>query len=541
MATTQTVNIDVNANTQDANQEISRLENNIKTLDGAINLVGGSIATLAGGLALSGAVTEEQADRFQTAAIGAIALAEGSKRALEGFRVLVQETNLVAKAQRAYNAVLNANPIGLVITALAALTAAFIIFRNNQRDNADTIEDTNRSLEEQIALINESAAASLGADVKLRQLDKSAEVRNISREEAIRREREQAQAVVEAQNAEKIRLEGELASAARREAVGEEELKQQIELAKAKRDNAQAALDLLDATEILIEKQLEEQEKVGKGKKEAREKEAEQQAKALADAFKAEQDYLDSVNSLLMTESEARILNTAKTYDDLIEEAEQYGYNTEELEIARQAAIQAIIDDEEQKRLDEQKAANDKKLDEEARFRQQLSDLAVESALGTLSALKDLNDIFDSDSEEASKRAFNRSKALNIAEALVTTYSAAQKAYASQLIIGDPTSIIRAQVAAGVAIAGGLARVAVIGSQKFDGNNSSGQSPSNPGAGGTGTGPQLFGAGTTTVGGATGTVVPQTSGRTALRAYVVASDITTSAEEEGAIRRRRTL
>ena len=48
MATTQTVNIDINANTQDAEQQVSRLENNIKTLDGAINLVGGSIATLAG-------------------------------------------------------------------------------------------------------------------------------------------------------------------------------------------------------------------------------------------------------------------------------------------------------------------------------------------------------------------------------------------------------------------------------------------------------------------------------------------------------------
>ena len=78
MATTQTVNIDINANTQDAQQEISSLENNIKTLDGAINLVGGSIEVLAGSLALTGAVTEEQAERFQTAAVGAIALADGS-------------------------------------------------------------------------------------------------------------------------------------------------------------------------------------------------------------------------------------------------------------------------------------------------------------------------------------------------------------------------------------------------------------------------------------------------------------------------------
>ena len=96
MATTQTVNIDINANTQDAQQEISALENNIKTLDGAINLIGGSISALAGGLVLTGAVTEEQADKFNQAAFSAIALAEGSKRALEGFRVLATETKLAA-------------------------------------------------------------------------------------------------------------------------------------------------------------------------------------------------------------------------------------------------------------------------------------------------------------------------------------------------------------------------------------------------------------------------------------------------------------
>ncbi len=134
MATTQTVNIDINANTQDAEQQVSRLENNIKTLDGAINLVGGSIEVLAGGLALAGAVTEEQAERFQTAAVGAIALADGSKRLLEGYKTLATETKVAATAQRIYNNVVKANPYVAAAVALAALTAAIVLIVKRTRE-----------------------------------------------------------------------------------------------------------------------------------------------------------------------------------------------------------------------------------------------------------------------------------------------------------------------------------------------------------------------------------------------------------------------
>lgn len=57
---------------------------------------------------------------------------------------------------------------------------------------------------------------------------------------------------------------------------------------------------------------------------------------------------------------------------------------------------------------------------------------------------------------------------------MIETYKSAQGAYASQLVAGDPTSPIRAAIAAGFAIAQGLARVAKIRSQQFDGGGSSG-------------------------------------------------------------------
>jgi hypothetical protein len=163
-------------------------------------------------------------------------------------------------------------------------------------------------------------------------------------------------------------------------------------------------------------------------------------------------------------------------------------------------------------------------------YRQQLQDLTTDSALGTISALKELNGIFDADNEEAAKKSFNRNKALSIVETLITTFTAAQKAYASQLIVGDPTSIIRGQIAAGIAVAGGLARVAAISATKF---NSSGVEPSVPSAssaagsgGGSVPAPQFNIVGQS----GTNQLAQSIGGQfdQPIRAYVVGGDVTTS-------------
>ena len=124
--------------------------------------------------------------------------------------------------------------------------------------------------------------------------------------------------------------------------------------------------------------------------------------------------------------------------------------------------------------LDKKIALKDKDVETTKKTEEQkkaLQDLAFDSALSLIGDLQSLNEIFDNDSEEASKKAFNRNKNLSIAEAIISTYLAAQKAYTSQLTL-TPDSPIRASIAAAVAIASGLARVAVIKSQKFDGGGS---------------------------------------------------------------------
>jgi len=55
-------------------------------------------------------------------------------------------------------------------------------------------------------------------------------------------------------------------------------------------------------------------------------------------------------------------------------------------------------------------------------------------------------------------------KALLVAQTLFSTYSAAQKAFESQIVPLDPTSTVRAFIAASLATVGGLARVAAISS-----------------------------------------------------------------------------
>lgn len=70
---------------------------------------------------------------------------------------------------------------------------------------------------------------------------------------------------------------------------------------------------------------------------------------------------------------------------------------------------------------------------------------------------------------EINKKRFEQQKALQLASATAELYRTAFLAYGSQLVIGDPTSPIRAQIAQGVALAAGLANIAMIAKQKFVG------------------------------------------------------------------------
>jgi hypothetical protein len=113
-------------------------------------------------------------------------------------------------------------------------------------------------------------------------------------------------------------------------------------------------------------------------------------------------------------------------------------------------------------------------------------DFAIEMALSGLNTISSLTELFGKKSEKAAKRAFQINKAAQLAGAVISTYKSATDAYASQFVpVPDPTSPVRGAIAAGIAIAAGLANVAKIASQKFEGGGSSGGGGGAPaGAGG---------------------------------------------------------
>ena len=117
------------------------------------------------------------------------------------------------------------------------------------------------------------------------------------------------------------------------------------------------------------------------------------------------------------------------------------------------------------------KAANSQKqLEEEQKAEQARADLRVNAAKTSLSIISDLAGAFAGQSEAQQKKAFNIQKGVSIATATIDTYLAAQGAYASQMAIKTPDAPIRGAVAAGIAIAQGLARVAIISKQQFKGS-----------------------------------------------------------------------
>ena len=86
--------------------------------------------------------------------------------------------------------------------------------------------------------------------------------------------------------------------------------------------------------------------------------------------------------------------------------------------------------------------------------------------------------------EAIARKQFKVTKAFNIAMTIADTYMAAQKAYLSQMLIPSPTAPIRAKIAAGIAVAAGLAKVAAIARTTFQ--TTAPSTPANNGGGGGG-------------------------------------------------------
>lgn len=164
-------------------------------------------------------------------------------------------------------------------------------------------------------------------------------------------------------------------------------------------------------------------------------------------------------------EATAKINNLAKAKFDaenaafILKKTQLEGQN-EEIALLTAQHQKTLTDDEEANSKARKEIADAEKTAKLATYEQ------IGAALGAAGQLAGENTV--------------ASKALAVASTTVSTYLAAQQAYASQLIPGDPTSPFRAALAAGVAVATGLANVKKIVSVKVPGAAAGGGSTITP-------------------------------------------------------------
>lgn len=190
------------------------------------------------------------------------------------------------------------------------------------------------------------------------------------------------------------------------------------------------------------------------------------------------------------------------------------GHVNENVRIQQEAAEHELL-------ILQAKAVRASQIDEKAQSEK------VKLTKAGFDTIAQITELFGKRSEKAAKAAFKIQKAANIASALVTTYQSATAAYASQFTpLPDPSSPVRGAIAAGIAIASGLANVAKIGQQKFEGGSPSGGGGNTP-SGNIGGGGTVMSPNFNIVGNSGMNQLAQLQ-QQPTKAYVVSGDMTTA-------------
>ena len=215
---------------------------------------------------------------------------------------------------------------------------------------------------------------------------------------------------------------------------------------------------------------------------------------------------------LFEKETEKQIADTVLKYEKLFEVANGNAELEKELEIRQAKEIGDI---------------RQKAIDDEIEAQEKLKNAKIGIASDTIGALIAFNDAFAAKNEKQARRQFQINKGLQIAQALISTYQAANNAFATASA-SPITSVFPAYpfIQAGLAVAAGLAQVAKIKATQFDGGGGGGGSASasiaSGGAGGGASGPPAFNpVDTSFIGNRPNQLTP---------AYVLAGQVTTAQE-----------
>ena len=316
------------------------------------------------------------------------------------------------------------------------------------------------------------------------------------------------------------------------EAQGKEDLKK-LEEQLLQQENALAGFQLR-VIDMDTKAAKTKQDKIDKVNADAKAKRDKKNAKEIADQAardnKAVEDYMNFLQAKedlenvyfesLLTQQQQEENAVADKYFALIEQAKQYGEDISVLEQAQQHEINEIK----------------KKFAKEDLERQQAVEAAkIGLAIDGVDALINLTSAFAKDNEKSQRRAFEINKKLQIAQAIMQTYQGANAIFASAA--ANPTTVLfpaQPFIAAGIAIANGLANVVNISKQQFQTSSPGGGQQQTPsfggGGGGGGTPPTIQPANTSTL-------VPQQQ----TQVFVTETDITSTQNSVAVIQGQATF
>jgi hypothetical protein len=510
--------------------ESADLEGRFGRLGDVLGGVARGAGAVQGALFLMGEESEE-AEEVMARLMAAMAIAdsiEGFGKMASAVQKMGNVTKIATSIQAAFNVVLNLNPIGLIVLAVAALVAGIILMSSKVQEAIEWFKELDGWAKVLVMVFGGPLIAVIGGVTwALEQLGVIE-----GKEEIEARKREEARLARERAKMDALKKEIDAITAtisAHKEATKEIELRydREIELIAAAGGDTVAMEKeklevlrqrLIEEKSLLEDRYAKELELLERSKKSVKDLATFKTVQLQKDARETKKQIKDADDNLRQTEHkievhEAKVTKTQvdaakdraqklkdqrqKEWEDRQKEEEEFFKWFEEQqakeEKARQDALKAeqevddFIGKMHEERSAEEMALDDKRLakEKEARDdekkaledRKLFIDQSIEVTKNGLNALNDLVQAFAGKNEKSQKAAFNFNKAIGIANASIDTFVAANKALAT---LPPPLSFIQA----GITIAAGLANVATIAKMKFNSPAPSGGGGGSAGGGG---------------------------------------------------------
>lgn len=378
---------------------------------------------------------------------------EGAKLSAR-FRVLRDEFNEFGKKiadstiwKVFLNSLRASNPIldAFLIRTDAAATAAGKLARGLKdiEDSENDLSVTSLELEAvQKRLILESKNRTLSEQERIDKIDEALKIEQQLKDERIKIADEELELVVNAA-ASRLQVENKIDQ----ELVGEERVNAYRKFAK-------------ELITIAREKETQDDE-ISKGIIERlnKQKNAELESIQIEEKLQNQKDaLLDRQEEKAQKAHEANLKRIQEELDLFNSRHNEEFFAQEEINDRKAEQEQAYID-----RITE---INDRRLEREKKDANERKKISDQEVKNKEKAVRDIENL----QQQALATAlfvFGRNRAASSAITLGDTYLSAQKAYASQLIPGDPSSLIRAQLAAVLTTIQGLSRVAIINGLQF--------------------------------------------------------------------------